>query len=332
LKKLKVVLTDYEYKSLEEEKAVFEKAEIEFVAVQCRTEEEVIEAAKDADGLLNQYAPISRRVIESLPHLKVVSRYGIGVDTVDIPAATENGVIVANVTDYCLEEVSDHAAALILSAARKVVVLNQAVKNRNWNYNIGVPIFRLRGRTLGLVGFGNIPQVVAKKLGQFGLNIVAFDPFVSQEVADSLGVKLVSLEELCQVSDIISVHAPLNEHTRGMIKESHFQLMKPETFIVNTARGPIIDEQALIIALQSGKIAGAALDVVEKEPIDLTNPLLDMDNVILNPHVAWYSEESQQELQRKAAQNVADVLSGFFPKYIVNKELVQSLALKNKEE
>jgi D-3-phosphoglycerate dehydrogenase / 2-oxoglutarate reductase len=331
LKKLKVVLTDYEYKSLDEEKAVFEQAGIEFVAVQCRTEEEVIEAAKDADGLLNQYAPISRRVIESLPHLKVVSRYGIGVDTVDIPAATENGVIVANVTDYCLEEVSDHAAALILSAARKVVVLNQAVKNRNWNYNVGVPIFRLRGRTLGLVGFGNIPQVVAKKLGQFGLNIVAFDPFVSPEVADSLGVKLVSLEELCQVSDIISVHAPLNQHTRGMIKESHFQLMKPETFIVNTARGPIIDEQALIGALQSGKIAGAALDVVEKEPIDLTSPLLDMDNVILNPHVAWYSEESQQELQRKAAQNVADVLSGFFPHYIVNKEIVQSLALNHRE-
>jgi D-3-phosphoglycerate dehydrogenase / 2-oxoglutarate reductase len=332
LEKRKVVLTDYEYKSLDEEKAIFEQAGIEFVAVQCRTEEQVIEAAKDADGLLNQYAPISRRVIESLPHLKVVSRYGIGVDTVDIPAATENGVIVANVTDYCLEEVSDHAAALILSVARKVVVLNQAVKNRQWDFKVGVPIFRLKGRTLGLVGFGNIPQVVARKLGQFGFEIVAFDPFVSKEVADSLGVRLVSLEELCQVADIISVHAPLNQHTRGMITESHFQLMKPETFIVNTARGPIINEQALIAALQTGKIAGAALDVVEKEPIDLTSPLLDMDNVILNPHVAWYSEESQQELQRKAAQNVADVLNGYYPKYIVNKELIQRLNLKNKEE
>lgn len=331
MKKLKVVLTDYEYKSLEEEKAVFEQADVEFVAVQCRTEDEVIEAAKDADGLLNQYAPISRRVMESLPNLKVVSRYGIGVDTVDVAAATENGVIVANVTDYCLEEVSDHAAAMILAAARKVVVLNQAVKSRNWDFNVGVPIFRLRGRTLGLVGFGNIPQVVARKLGQFGFNIIAFDPFVSQEVADSLGVTLVSLEELSQQSDIISVHAPLNQHTRGMLNESHFALMKPETFIVNTARGPIIDEKALIAALQSGKIAGAALDVVEKEPIDQTSPLLDMENVILNPHVAWYSEESQKELQRKAAQNVADVLEGFFPKYIVNKELVPSLTLKHRE-
>ncbi len=325
---LKVVLTDYEYKSLATEKEVLRRVGIELTTAQCKTEEEVINACFDADGIINQYAPITRKVIDNLNKCKVIARYGVGVDTIDVEAATEKGIIVSNVTDYCIDEVSDHAFALLMSAARKVVALNDAVKNGTWDFNVGVPIFRLRGRVLGLVGFGQIPQALAKKAQSFGIEVVAFDPFVSREVAEQLAVQLVTLEELCSTSDFISVHAPLNEHTKGILSDEQFALMKKETFVINTARGPVIDEKALIRALQNGTIAGAALDVVEEEPISSDNPLLNMDHVILNPHVAWYSEESQEELKRKTAQNVADVLSGFYPKYIVNRNVKEILELK----
>ncbi|MCT8137180.1 C-terminal binding protein [Anaerobacillus sp. CMMVII] len=324
----KVVVTDYEYKSLAPEQEVLNRNGLELTMAQCRTEEEVIEACKDAHGLLNQYAPITRKVIENLEHCKVIARYGVGVNTIDIDAATEKGIVVCNVTDYCIDEVSDHAFALLMSAARKVVTLNSAVKKGIWDFNVGVPIFRLRGRVLGLIGFGQIPQSLAKKAQSFGIKVIAFDPFVSEQVAKQANVELVTLNELCKEADFISVHAPLNEHTKAMISDEQFSVMKRETFIINTARGPVIDEKALIKALQEGTIAGAALDVVEEEPIKPDNPLLKMENVILNPHIAWYSEEAQDELKRKTAQNVADVLSGYFPKYIVNQSLKEQLDLK----
>jgi D-3-phosphoglycerate dehydrogenase len=328
--RFKVVVTDFEYEDLDVEQKAFEGMNVDFVPAQCRTEEEVIEAAKDADGIINQYAPISRKVLESLNRCKVVSRYGIGVDTVDLDAATELGITVGNVSDYCMDEVSDHALALLLSAARKVVVLNQAVKTGTWDYKVGTPIFRIRGRVLGLVGFGKIPQVLAAKAQALGLQVIAYDPFVSPEAAANHRVELVPLNELCSRSDFVSVHAPLNQHTRGMISHEQFDHMKKEAFIINTARGPVIDEAALITALQHRKLAGAALDVIEKEPISPDNPLLRMDNVILNPHVAWHSEESQIELKRKTAENVADVLKGFYPTYLVNTRVKDKLNLKEK--
>ncbi len=327
----KVLVTDYEYETFAPEKEVLDKLGLELTFAQCRTEDDVIEAAKDADALINQYAPISRRVIEKLEKCKVISRYGVGFNTIDIEAATEKGIIVGNVTDYCLDEVSDHAMALLLSCARKVTLMNNEVKNGNWNFNVAVPIYRLRGRTLGLVGFGNIPQTVAKKAQAFGLNVIAFDPYVPEEVAKGANVELVTLDELCERSDFISVHAPLNKHTQGMISHDQFNKMKKEAFIINTARGPVIDEAALIVALQEGKIAGAGLDVVEVEPIEATNPLLKMDNVILNPHSAFYSVEAETELKRKTAENVADVLSGFYPTYLVNKDVKVKVSLKDKE-
>lgn len=327
----KVLVTDYEYETFAPEKEVLDKLGLELTFAQCRTEDDVIEAAKDADALINQYAPISRRVIENLEKCKVISRYGVGFNTIDIEAATEKGIMVGNVTDYCLDEVSDHAMALLLSCARKVTLLNNEVKNGNWNFNVAVPIYRLRGRTLGLIGFGNIPQTVAKKAQAFGLNVIAFDPYVPEEVAKQANVELVTLDELCERSDFISVHAPLNKHTQGMISHEQFNKMKKEAFIINTARGPVIDEAALIAALQEGKIAGAGLDVVEVEPIEATNPLLKMDNVILNPHSAFYSVEAEIELKRKTAGNVADVLSGFYPTYLVNKDVKVKVSLKDKE-
>lgn len=323
LKKFKVVVTDYDYKSLEIEEEVLATIGVELTTAQCRTEEDVIAAGKDADALINQYAPISRKVIEQLENCKVISRYGVGVNTIDVDAATEKGIIVSNVTDYCLDEVSDHAFALLLAAARKVVQLNEAVKSGTWDFNIGVPIYRLRGSVLGLVGLGQIPQALALKAQAFGIKVIAYDPFVPEEVAEKRNVTLVSLESLCTESDFVSVHAPLNEHTKGMISKEQFSLMKKEAFVINTSRGPVIDEPALIDALKQGIIAGAALDVVVDEPILRDNPLLTMDNVIINPHVAWYSEEAQVELKRKTAQNVVDVLSGNLPKYIVNKNVLK---------
>lgn len=209
--------------------------------------------------------------------------------------------------------------------------MNNAVKSGTWDFKVATPIFRLRGRILGLVGFGNIPQSVASKAQAFGLEVIAYDPFIPESVAKQMNVELVSLDELCERSDYISVHVPLNTHTEGMISHEQFNRMKPETFIINTARGPVIDEAALIQALQEGKIAGAGLDVLEVEPIRADNPLLKMDNVIINPHSAFYSVEAEAELKRKTAQNVADVLSGYFPSYVVNKEVKEKLSLKEKE-
>ncbi|RFU69445.1 C-terminal binding protein [Peribacillus saganii] len=331
MKKFKVVVTDYEYKSLQPEKDALSHLDVEFVPAQCRTEEEVIEACKDADGILNQYAPISRKVIENLQNCKVIARYGVGVNTVDLEAATEKGIIVGNVTDYSIDEVSDHAFALLLALARKVVKLNNEVKGGVWDFNLGKPVFRLRGRTLGLVGLGRIPQALAKKAQAFGLRVVAFDPFMPAEAAKELNVELLELNEVCSQSDFVSVHAPLMESTRGMISDEQFNSMKKEAFIINTARGPVIDEQALIRALQAGKIAGAGLDVVEEEPLSADSALLSMDNVIITPHIAWYSEQSEVELQSKSAQNVADVLSGYYPSYLVNRDVKAKVNLKEKE-
>ncbi len=330
MSKFKVVVTDYEFKSFEPEKEVLDHPDIDLQFAQCTTEDEVIEAARDADALINQYAPISRKVIESLENCKVISRYGIGFNTIDIKAATEKGIVVGNVTDYCLDEVSDHAFALLLSLARKVTLLNNEVKDGNWDFKAGSPIFRLRGRTLGLVGLGNIPQTLARKAQAFGIEVAAYDPFIAEETAAALNVKLLGLDELCEQSDFVSVHAPLNAHTQGMMSTEQFKKMKKEAFIINTARGPVVDEKALIQALQEGEIAGAGLDVVEHEPIEKDNPLLKMANVILNPHVAWYSEESQTDLKRKTAQNVADVFQGYFPDYLVNRDVKEKVELKEK--
>lgn len=331
MNKFKVVVTDFEYESLQPEIDVLSQLDVEFVKAQCKTEDDVIEACKDADGLINQYAPITRKVIENLEKCKVIARYGVGVNTIDVDAATEHGIVVGNVTDYSIDEVSDHAFALLLALARKVVKLNSEVKNGVWDFNLGKPIFRLRGRTLGLIGLGRIPQALARKAQAFGIKVVAYDPFMPPEVAKNLEVELLDLNKVFEVSDFVSVHAPLMDSTKGMISDDQFKKMKNEAFIINTARGPVIDEAALIRALEAGQIAGAGLDVTEVEPIDKDNPLLRMENVIITPHIAWYSEESELELKRKTAKNVADVLSGYYPDYLFNREVKEKVTLKEKE-
>lgn len=308
----KVLITDFEFENLKYEEAVFTESglNIEFVKAQCKTEDEVIAQAKHADALLNQYAPISRRVIESLGNARVISRYGVGVNTIDLDAANEKGIIVANVPDYGMEEVSNHALALLLSWARKVSLLNNEVKKGNWDFKACVPIHRFNNQTVGVLGFGRIPRRFIEKVKPLGFKLAAYDPFVSEEDMASAGVRKMELEEIIREADYLSVHVPLIKDTFHLLNADRFSQMKKNAVIINTARGPIIDEKALIEALEKAIIAGAALDVTEEEPISIDSPLLHMDNVIITPHSAWYSEEAMVELRQKAAKNIVQVLKG----------------------
>jgi len=211
---------------------------------------------------------------------------------------------------------------------RKVVLLNNQVKNRGWDYKLGKPIHRLRGQKLGLLGFGRIPRSLAEKAKPFGFELLVYDPFVKDDIVKEFGGKLLTLDELLQSADVISVHVPLMKNTEHMISTKEFGMMKKTAIIVNTSRGAIIDESAMIEALQHKQIGGAGLDVLETEPVGKDNPLLDMDNVIITPHISWYSEESEVELKQKAARGVAEVLQGKVPTYLVNKAVVGTLSLK----
>jgi D-3-phosphoglycerate dehydrogenase len=325
---MKVIITDHEYPNLTYEKEVLTYDDIELEIHQCKTEDEVIDACRDADGIINLYAPITHRVIESLEKCKIITRYGVGVDTIDIDAATEKGICIGNVPDYGIDEVSDHTLSLMLSLLRKITLANKSVKNDIWDVNTTKPIRRLNTLTIGLVGFGNIPRRLASMVKVLGLKVVVSDPFLPKEVAKDHDVELVSLEDLCKQSDVISVHTPLTKSTRGIIGKEQFELMKKNTYLVNTARGPVVDEAALLEALESGTIAGAGLDVIEKEPIDRNHPFLTMDNVILTPHMAGYSEESAEEMRSKTALGIIDVLVyGQYPKYLVNKGVLEKLDL-----
>jgi D-3-phosphoglycerate dehydrogenase len=313
-----VIITDCDHGSIEEEKEEFGRIGAELVLSQVREEEELIRTCKEADGLLNQYAPLTRKVLEHLPKCKVVARYGVGVDSVDLKAATDLGIIVANVPDYCIDEVSDHTIAFILSLMRKAVFFNERVKSGQWDFRSGIPIHRLRGMTLGLIGSGKIGLEVARKISTFGVRVIAFDPYLK---TSPRGIELKNLDVVLKESDFISIHCPLNDATRHLIGEKEFKRMEKKPFLINTSRGPIIDEKALIQALEKGLITGAGLDVLEKEPPDSGNPMLRMENVILSPHVGFYSEESISELKRRTARNVLEVLTGKWPDSVVNREV-----------
>jgi D-3-phosphoglycerate dehydrogenase / 2-oxoglutarate reductase len=307
-----VLLTDYEFDNLKYEEDVFAESglEIEFIKAQCKTEEQVIEQARQADAILNQYAPISRGVIESLENARVISRYGVGINTIDLEAATEKGITVANVPDYGMEEVSNHTLALLLSWARKVPLLNNEVKKGNWDFKACVPIHRFNEQTIGVLGFGRIPRRFIEKVKPLGFKLAAYDPFVSAEDMAAVRVRKMELDEIIREADFLSVHVPLVKDTFHLLNAERFSQMKKNAVIINTARGPIIDEKALIEALETGIIAGAAIDVTEEEPISIDSPLLNMENVIITPHSAWYSEEAMVELRQKAARNIVQVLKG----------------------
>lgn len=321
--KFKVAITDYVFPDLETEKRELKKIDAELIESKGSDEESIIEVAENANGILNCYAELTPRVIESLKNCKIIARYGIGVNNVDMTTATKKGIIVTNVPDYCVEEVSDHALALILACSRKICQLNKTVKSGKWDFKDYRPMYRLKGQTLGIVSFGKISRRLVEKVSAYKFNIIIYDPYVDEDIAAKYNVKLVKFEELLKESDIITVHAPLTKETKGMFGSEQFKMMKDSAYLINTARGGLIKDNDLALALKRGEITGAGLDVLEDENVNSHHPLVNVENVIITPHSAFYSEEALKDLQYKAVQEVIRILTGEKPKSCVNPEVLK---------
>ena len=305
-----IALTDSPFPSLDPAKAALSKLDYELRPAKSPSAEDILAVARDADAILVTYAKLTRELLMQLTRCKAIGRFGLGVDNIDLVAAAEKGIQVNYVPDYCIHEVSDHALALLLALARKIPQSNKLVQSGRWEVPPLTPMHRLTGRVLGLFGFGNIPRMLAPKARALGLKVVAYDPFAKAELFKEAGVESVSFDQLLGMSDFVSVHAPLMPETRGLMNAAAFGKMKKGAMIINTARGPLIDEAALLAALDSGQLGGAALDVITTEPMPKDSPLLGRDNLILTPHTAFYSVEALNELQTKCASDVARVLSG----------------------
>jgi D-3-phosphoglycerate dehydrogenase / 2-oxoglutarate reductase len=327
--RFRILVTDNDHGSLDQERQVLAAAGLDaaLIQAQCRTEDEVIAAGRSADALLVQYARITRRVLQACSRVRVVVCYGVGVDPVDLAAATERGVYVAHVPDYCTDEVSDHALALLLALARKVVLQANACREGRWDSRLARPVRRLRGQIVGLVGLGRIGRAFAAKVHPLGVEVLARDPNLTQREASPHSVTLVSLPELLASSDYLVNLAPLTADTRHLIGEAELQAIKPGACIVSISRGGIVDEAALLRALREGRLAGAALDVRESEPPPV-DELMRMDNVIHSPHTAFYSEESIDQLKREAMREVVRVLQGGRPRWVANGEVMRERCLR----
>ncbi len=312
-----IAVTDSVFPSLDPAKAALKRVDPDLRMAKSSSADDILAVARDADAVLVTYAKLPGELLRQLTRCKVIGRFGLGVDNIDLPAAKEKGIVVTYVPDYCLQEVSDHAMALLLALARKIPLSDRLVQAGRWEMPAVVPLHRLEGQVLGLIGLGNIPRKVVPKAQAFGLRVITHDPYVSPDVVKSLGVENVSFDELLVKSDFISVHAPLLPQTRGLLNAQAFAKMKKGVLIINTARGPLIDEPALVQALDSGQVGGAALDVLATEPPPQDFPLRGRDNVILSPHTAFYSVDALEELQTKCASDVARVLSGEPPVYPV---------------
>jgi D-3-phosphoglycerate dehydrogenase len=319
-----VVIADYDYGDVDIERAIIEGAGLRLEAAQCKSEDDVIAAARDADAIIAQYATVGAKAIGALTRCEVIARYGTGTDIVDVDAATRHGILVTNVpNDWCENEVADHAMTLLLAAARKVCRYDQATRAGVWRWQTGEPIHRLSGRTLGLLSFGAIAQAIGRRAAGFGLRVIANDPYMpAGDIADR-GAVPVSFGELLDESDYLVIQAPLTKETHHLIGEPELRRMKPTAFLINTARGPIVSDQALYQALSEGWIAGAGLDDIEEEPAKLrdwtpVNPLFGLDNVIITPHAAYYSEEAIHTVREFAASEVVRVLTGQPPQSPVN--------------
>ena len=307
---LLIAITDSPFPSLDPAKKALERLNPEYRMSKSSSAEDILAVARDADAVLVTYAKLNGDLLRQLKKCKAIGRFGLGVDNIDLPVAKECGIAVNYVPDYCLREVSDHAMALLLALARKVTFANKLVQSGRWEVPPIVPLRRLEGQVLGLVGFGNIPRALAPKAKAFGFKVLTYDPYVNLDAATAAGVESVSFDDLLARSDFISVHAPLQPATRGLMNAKAFAKMKKGAFLINTARGPLIDETALVAALNSGKLGGAGLDVLTVEPPAKDSPLIGRDNVILTPHTGFYSVEALEELQTKCASDVARVLSG----------------------
>jgi D-3-phosphoglycerate dehydrogenase len=291
------------------------------------SEETLCREIADVDFLLVVFVKVNSRIIDSASKLKGIVRFGIGIDNIDVQAATSRKVLVVNIPDYAIDTVAEHAFALLISLARKITIADRVMRKKKWgNWTspsklcLGID---LKGKTLGIVGMGRIGRSLARKAEAFGMNLLAFDPYLEQEQLDDIKIKLTELENLLKESDFVSIHAPHTPETRGLIGENQLKIMKRTAHIINTSRGPLIDEKALMKALKKNWICGAGLDVYEKEPPSLNNPLLKLENVILTPHIAWYTEEASKRLEKLAIQRTVELLQGKIPKTIVNPEVLK---------
>ena len=313
-----VLICGLDHANLAEETQVFHAAGLRFGPAMCRAEEDFLGKRQEADGLLLQYGVVSRRVIEGLPRLRFLVRYGVGVDGIDLEAATERGIPVVNVPDYGTDEVANHAVAMLLALARKIARLDRQTRAGRWNVFEAVPIRRFAGQTVGIVGCGRIGSRVARKLAGFDVRLLASDPYLT---AFPPGVEPASLDRLLAESDHVTLHCPLTEETRHLIDARALAQIRATAVLINTARGGLVDTAALVDALREDRLAGAGLDVTEQEPLDPGSPLLRMDQVIVTPHAAWYSEEGRSDLKRRVAEEAVRLVRGERPRHCVNPEV-----------
>ncbi|MEP6987131.1 MAG: C-terminal binding protein [Chloroflexota bacterium] len=317
-----VLVTDYTWANTAVEEAVLKTANAKLLIAQIGDENELLRLVPQADGILTCFKKVSVAVVRAGEKLQVIGRYGIGVDNIAVDEATRLGIPVTNVPAYCLDEVAEHTLAFILACARNISHYNNAIRADDWALNSQRPLFRVRGKVLGIIGFGKIGQTLATKAASLGLKVIAHSPHPDPAIARQLNVDLVNLDDLLAQSDFVSLHVPLKPATRHLLNAERLRQMKPTAFLINTARGGLIDHEALLQALQAGWIAGAALDVFEPEHLAPQHPLFAQPNLIATPHVAFYSEESLVELQTKAAENVAAILNGQRPIALVNSDVL----------
>lgn len=317
--KYHVLITDAYHANFQIEKEILEEIGAKIHIGYCKDEEELLKINPHMDALLVSYVFVGEKAINHFTKCKVIVKYAVGVDNIDLTTARKRNILVANVPDYCTEEVSTHAMALLLTLIRKIITFDQAVKKGYWNPLIADPIYRMEEKTLGIIGFGKNGQALAQKMHPFKMNMLASDPGVRSNIMAKFDVKKVDLDTLLKQAHYISLHCPLNQTTYHLINERTINLMKPEVFIVNTSRGPVIEQSALYEALINGKIAGAGLDVMENEPPGKSD-ILKMDNVIYTPHVSWHSEEAEATLREKAALEVKRALLGHKPLNQVNSD------------
>jgi len=325
----KVLVTDYVWPSVDPEREVLGQADIELVVAPNGDEKTLADLAQNVDGILTCFAKVTENVVKSAQKCVVISRYGVGVDNIAVETSTEHGILVTYVPDYCVDEVSDHIMALILSWNRRIVLFDKDTKTNGWgNAGLGMRIMRLRGKKIGVVGFGRIGRAVASKASAFGLEILAYDPMLTADAVAEHGATMVDLNTLLTESDFITLHSPLNPSTKNMIGKDELDLMKPEAFLINAARGGLIEENALYNSLISKQIAGAGLDVVEDIAPELNHRILQLDNVIVTPHTAFFSQEAVLELEQRAAQEVVRALTGQMPENLINKEVLNKPNLR----
>lgn len=317
-----VAISDSPFENGDKEEAILGKIGAEVQQFHCTNESEVIDAARNAHLIMCDASPITRNVIHSLSKLVGVVEYGIGYDNIDVTAATENGVLVCNVPDFMTSEVADHAVALILALTRKLDRISRSTRDGKWNWREFRPVSSLEGKTVGIIGFGNIGRQVAERMRSFGTDVMAYDPYVSRESKEKLGARSSNLNELLEASDIISIHVPLNKETRQLIGRKELAKLKESVILVNTSRGSVLDQEALVESIRKGSIAAAGLDVLAKEPPSASDPILGFENVIVTPHIGWYSEQSSARLQENAALEAERILTGNPPKHPVNPEVL----------